>query len=52
MRTLILHESPYVDALLNDLDQQLGWADGRELVSIFFGVVHLACSQVMPFSGS
>ena len=30
-------ESPYVDALLNDLDQQLGWAGGRELVSIFFG---------------
>ncbi len=30
-------EKPYVDALLNDLDQQLGWAGGRELVSIFFG---------------
>ncbi|MEC7516594.1 MAG: radical SAM family heme chaperone HemW, partial [Pseudomonadota bacterium] len=30
-------ENPYVDALLNDLDQQLGWAEGRELVSIFFG---------------
>lgn len=30
-------EKPYVDALLNDLDQQLGWAGDRELVSIFFG---------------
>ena len=30
-------ENPYVDALLNDLDQQLGWAGDRELVSIFFG---------------
>ena len=30
-------ENPYVDALLNDLEQQLGWAEGRELVSIFFG---------------
>ena len=30
-------EKPYVDALLNDLDQQLGWAGERELVSIFFG---------------
>ena len=30
-------ENPYVDALLNDLDQQLGWAEGREIVSIFFG---------------
>ena len=32
-----LIENPYVDALLNDLDQQLGWAGDRELVSIFFG---------------
>ena len=30
-------ENPYVDALLNDLDQQLGWTRDRELVSIFFG---------------
>ena len=30
-------EHPYVNALLNDLEQQLGWAEGRELVSIFFG---------------
>ena len=30
-------EKPYVDALLNDLDQQLSWAGDRELVSIFFG---------------
>ena len=30
-------ERPYVAALLNDLDQQLGWASNRELVSIFFG---------------
>ena len=30
-------ENPYVDALLNDLDQQLDWTRDRELVSIFFG---------------
>ena len=30
-------ENPYVDALLNDLDQQLSWTADRELVSIFFG---------------
>ena len=30
-------ENPYVNALLNDLDQQLGWTGDRELVSIFFG---------------
>ena len=30
-------ENPYVNALLNDLEQQLSWAEGRELVSIFFG---------------
>ena len=30
-------ENPYVQALLNDLDQQLGWAGDRALVSIFFG---------------
>ena len=33
-------EKPYVDALLNDLDQQLSWAGNRELVSIFLR--HLA----------
>ena len=32
-------ENPYVDALLNDLDQQRGWAGDRELVSIFFGAL-------------
>lgn len=30
-------EQPYVEALLNDLDQQITWAASRELVSIFFG---------------
>ena len=30
-------EQPYVAALLNDLEQQLNWVQGREITSIFFG---------------
>ena len=30
-------EQPYVTALLNDLEQQLDWVQGREITSIFFG---------------
>lgn len=33
----VLPEEEYVDALLADLDQELPWAYGRELGSIFFG---------------
>jgi putative oxygen-independent coproporphyrinogen III oxidase len=33
----VLPEEEYVDALLADLDQELPWAYGRELSSIFFG---------------
>ena len=33
----VLPEEEYVDALLADLDQELLWAYGRELSSIFFG---------------
>ena len=30
-------ETAYVDALIKDLKQQLGWVQGRKLHSIFFG---------------
>ena len=32
-----LPQQEYIDALLDDLDQDLPWVDGRALVSIFFG---------------
>lgn len=32
-----LPEARYIDALLEDLDEDLGWVEGRPLISIFFG---------------